>query len=235
MKKIKTLPSASYLYLLLSIGRVASFTPPFTTNMTITISPLHSCRFRVVIFHICQPMTFLTHSVYDLPGLACSSYACFILGVLATFQSSTYQEIVIRQCSGRYEDLIKQYEVFLSRMLIDILQLDQLQWLPYRLAVSPILLPSYRTWSLSNCEWLEHLQRWYASIELVPFRTPGSDLFWDLHILQLLRPVFSKLELFSPTFHLKCTFLIFIWVSRLHITFLVFYSVFEHLPFQINI
>ena len=31
---------------------------------------------------------------------------------------------------GRYEDLIKHNEVSLSRILNDIMQLDQFQWLP---------------------------------------------------------------------------------------------------------
>ena len=67
---------------------------------------------------------------------ACSSYECFILrarrvsskllkhGYLAERLKSSF-----RKFYGRYGDLIQQYEVSLSRMLNDILILDQ-QWLP---------------------------------------------------------------------------------------------------------
>ena len=39
-----------------------------------------------------------------------------------------------------------------SWILNDILKLDQEQWLPNRLDVSPILWPWYRDWPLPNCE-----------------------------------------------------------------------------------
>ena len=44
---------------------------------------------------------------------------------------------------------------------------------------------------------MEHLQRvWHASRERLPFRTPGSvPHFWDLLMLQLLRPKFLELAM----------------------------------------
>ena len=63
---------------------------------------------------------------------ACSSYECFILrarrlsskllkqGYLAEHLKSSF-----RKFYGRYGDLLQQYEVSLSRMLNDILILDQ--------------------------------------------------------------------------------------------------------------
>ena len=50
-----------------------------------------------------------------------------------------------RKFYGRYGDLIQQYEVSLSRMLNDILILDQ-QWLPNQSDFQPISWPWYRTW-----------------------------------------------------------------------------------------
>ena len=52
---------------------------------------------------------------------------------------------------GRYGDLIEQYGITLSRMLNDILTLDQ-QWLPYRSDFPPISWPLYRAWPSPNYE-----------------------------------------------------------------------------------
>ena len=51
-----------------------------------------------------------------------------------------------RKFYGRYGDLIQQFEVFLSRMLNDILILDQ-HWLPNKSDFPPISWPWYRTWT----------------------------------------------------------------------------------------
>ena len=53
---------------------------------------------------------------------------------------------------GRYGDLVEQYGVTLSRMLNDILTLDQ-QWPPYRSDLPPISWPLYRAWPSPNYEW----------------------------------------------------------------------------------
>ena len=63
------------------------------------------------------------------------------------------------------------------------------------------LIPSldlHRLWVVS----IEHLQRvWHASRERLPFRTPGSrPPFWDLLMLQLLRPNSSNLHVFTRLF-----------------------------------
>ena len=57
-----------------------------------------------------------------------------------------------RKFYGRYGDLIEQYEVTLSRMLNDILTLDQ-QWLPNRSDFPPISWPLYRAWPSPNYEF----------------------------------------------------------------------------------
>ena len=57
-----------------------------------------------------------------------------------------------RKFYGRYGDLIQQYEVSLSRMLNDIMTLDQ-QWQPNQSDFPPISWPWYRLWPSPNYEW----------------------------------------------------------------------------------
>ena len=87
---------------------------------------------------------------------ACSSYECFILrarrlsskllkqGYLAERLKSSF-----RKFYGRYGNLIQQYEVSLSRMLNDILILDQ-QWLPNLSTNFMTLIPSL---TFTDYEW----------------------------------------------------------------------------------
>ena len=123
--------SASYLDLLLSIGRDGQ---------------LHTSIYDKrddLNFHITN-FPFLSSNIPSSPAYgvfisqlirysrACSSYECFILrarrlsskllkqGYLADRLKSSF-----RKFYGRYGDLIQQYEVSLSRMLNDILILDQ--------------------------------------------------------------------------------------------------------------
>ena len=83
---------------------------------------------------------------------ASSSYLCYILrarrlsskllkqGYLAERLKSSFKKFY-----GRYGDLFQQYEVSLSRMLNDILILDQ-QRLPNQSDFPPISWPWYRAW-----------------------------------------------------------------------------------------
>ena len=85
-------------------------------------------------------------------ALAWSSYECFILrarrlsskllkqGYLAERLKSSF-----RKFYGRFGDLIQQYDVSLSRMLNDILILDQ-QWLPNQSDFPQISWPLYLAW-----------------------------------------------------------------------------------------
>ena len=90
---------------------------------------------------------------------ACSSYECFILRARRLSSKLLKQVYLVerlkssfRKFYGRYGDLVEQYGVTLSRMLNDILTLDQ-QWLPYRSDFPPISLPLYRAWPSPNYEW----------------------------------------------------------------------------------
>ena len=90
---------------------------------------------------------------------ACSSYECFILRARRLSSKLLKQGYLVgrlkssfRKFYGRCGDLIEQYGVTLSRMLNDILTLDQ-QWLPYRSDFPPISWPLYRAWPSPNYEW----------------------------------------------------------------------------------
>ena len=112
----------------------------------------------------------------------------------------------LRKFYGRYEDLIQQYEVSLSRMLNDILTLDQ-QWLqPIRLSTNFMTLIPTLTFH-SNYEWFP----WsicngcgmpagnaYPSGHLVP-----SPHFGTCLCSRLVRPDSSNLPCLYSTFHLE--------------------------------
>ena len=125
--------SASYLDLLLSIGRDGQL----HTSLYDTRDDFN--------FHITN-FPFLSSNIPSSPAYgvfisqliryarACSSYECFILRALRLSNELLGQGYVkerlrssLRKFYGRYGDLIKQYEVPLSRMLHDILDDDHLQ------------------------------------------------------------------------------------------------------------
>ena len=202
--------SASYLDLLLSIGR--------------------DCQLHTSIydkrddfnFHITN-VPFLSSNIPSSPAYgvfisqlirysrACSSYECFILrarrlsskllkqGYLAERLKSSF-----RKFYGRYGDLIQQYEVSLSGMLNDILILDQ-QWLPKQSDFPPISWHWYRAWPSPIMSGFHGTfatgvvcQQGTLTLPDTWFRPP----FWDLLMLQLLRPNSSNLPCLYSTFHL---------------------------------
>ena len=149
--------SASYLDLLLSIGRDGQ---------------LHTAIYDkrdYFNFHITN-FTFLSSNIPSSPAYgvfisqliryarACSSYACFILRVRRLSNKLLKQGYLVehlkssfRKFYGRYGDLIQQYEVSLSRMLNDILILDQVTSQPIRLSNNFVtLIPSL---TFTDYEW----------------------------------------------------------------------------------
>ena len=129
--------SASYLDLLLSIGRdgqvhTSIYDKRDDFNFQITNVPFLSSNipslpaYGVFIFQLIRY------------AQACSSYECFIPRARRISSKILKQGYLVerlkssfRKFYGRYGDLIQQYVVSLSRMLNDILTLDQ-QWLPNR-------------------------------------------------------------------------------------------------------
>ena len=186
--------SASYLDLLLSIGRDGQlhtsiydkrydfnffFGPPahlcavtYMTEISLIVTLNNQFNSTQLNFHITN-FPFLSSNIPSSPAYSvfisqliryartCSSYECFILRARRLSSKLLKQGYLVerlkssfRQFYGRYGDLIEQYGVTLSRMLNDILTLDQ-QWLPYRSDFPPISWPLYRAWPSPNYEWFQ--------------------------------------------------------------------------------
>ena len=119
--------SASYLDLLLSIGRdgqlhTSIYDKRDDFNFHITNFPFLSSNIPT------SPAYGVFISQLIRYARACSSYGCFILRATRLSNKLLEQGYVkerlkssLRQFYGRYGDLIKQYEVSLSQMLNDIL------------------------------------------------------------------------------------------------------------------
>ena len=202
---------ASYLDLLLSIGRdgqlhTSIYDKRDNFNFHITNFPFLSSNIPS------SPAYGVFISQLIRYSRACSSYGCFILrarrlsskllkqGYLAERLKSSF-----RKFYGRYGDLIQQYEVSLSRMLNDILILDQ-QWLPNQSDFPPISWPWYRAWPSPIMSGFHGAfatgvacQQGTLTLPDTWFRPP----FWDLLMLQLLRPNSSNLPCLYLTFHLE--------------------------------
>ena len=203
--------SASYLDLLLSIGRDG---------------PLHTSIYdkRVDFNFYITNFPFLSSNIPSSPAYgvfisqliryarACSSYECFILRarwlsskLLKQGYLAERLKLSLRKFYGRYGDLIQQYEVSLSRMLNDILILDQ-QWLPNQSDFPPISWHWYRAWPPPIMSGFHGAfatgvacQQGTLTLPDTWFRPP----VWDLLVLQLLRPDSSILPCLYSTFHLE--------------------------------
>ena len=120
--------SASYLDLLLSIESDGQLRTSLYDKRDVSTSTSQTFRSCVAIFLLRQPMVFLSHSSYGMPGLMnvlfLGRHDFQILGqgyVMERLKSS------LRKFYGRYGDLIKHFEVSLSQMLHDILGHDRIQ------------------------------------------------------------------------------------------------------------
>ena len=203
--------SASYLDLLLSIGRdgqlhTSIYDKRDDFNFHITNFPFLSSNIPS------SPAYGVFISQLIRYSRACSSYDCFILrarrlsskllkqGYLAERLKSSF-----RKFYGRYGDLIQQYEVSLSRMLNDILILDQ-QWLPNQSDFPPISWPWYRAWPSPIMSGFHGAFATGVACQQGTLTLPDTwfrPQFWDLLMLQLLRPNSSNLPCLYSTFHLE--------------------------------
>ena len=219
--------SASYLDLLLSIGRdgqlhTSIYDKRDDFNFHVTNFPFLSSNIPY------SPAYGVFISQLIRYARACSSYECFILRARRLFTKLLKQGYLVerlkssfRKFYGRYGDLIQQYEVTLSRMLNDILTLEQ-QWLLNRSDFPTMFWPLYRTWPSPNYEWFP----WsicngcgmpagnaYPSGHLVP------SLFLGLAYAPIVETRFLKLAMslldFSPWITLGTFSILLIWVSFL--------------------
>ena len=128
--------SASFLDLLLSIGRDGQLHTSLYDKRD--DCNLHITNFPFLISNIpSSPAYGVLISQFIRYARACSSYECFIQRATRLSNKLLGQGYVkerlkssLRKFYGRYGDLIKQYEVPISRMLHDILDDDHLQWHP---------------------------------------------------------------------------------------------------------
>ena len=131
---------------------------------------------------------------------ACSSYGCFILRATRLSNKLLEQGYVeerlkssLRNFYGRYGDLIKQYEVPLSRMLNGILWPNHVQWQP------PTDQTLYQTRSFTEF-WevsVEHLRRmWHADRGRLLLRTPGPVPLGLAYVLLVETNPFPNLRYF---------------------------------------
>ena len=143
---------------------------------------------------------------------ACSSYECFILRARRLSSKLLKQGYLVerlkssfRKFYGRYGDLIEQYGVTLSRMLNDILTLtnsdfptDQTFHQFHDLYTE---LDLHRSMSGFHGAFATGVASQQGTLTLPDtwFRSP----FWDLLMLQLLRPNSSNLPCLYSTFHLE--------------------------------
>ena len=134
------------------------FTLPSTTNEMISISTSQTFRSWLVIFHLRQPMAFLSLNLYDTPGLAPRMNVLFWGpgDFPVSYSNRDTSWTAWNRHSGSFivdtGILFSNMKVSLSRMLNDILTLDQ-QWLPNQSDFPPISWPWYRLWPSPNYEW----------------------------------------------------------------------------------
>ena len=203
--------SASYLDLLPSIGRdVQLHTSIYDKrdyfNFHITNFPFLSSNFPS------SPAYGVFISQLIRYARACSSYECFILRVMRLSSKLLKQEYIterlkssFRKFYGRYGDLIQQYEVSLSRMLNDILTLDQ-HWLPNQSDFPPITWPLYRAWPSPIMSGFHGAFATGVACQLGTLTLSDTwfrPQLWDLLVLQLLRPDYSNLPCLYSTYHLE--------------------------------
>ena len=203
--------SASYLDLLLSIGRdgqlhTSIYDKRDDFNFHITNFPFLSSNIPS------SPAYEVFISQLIRYARACSSYEFFILRAMRLSSKLLKQGYLVerlklsfRKFYGQYGDLIQRYEISLSRMLNDILILDQ-QWLPNQSDFPPISWPWYRAWPSPTISGFHGTfatgvacQQGTLTLQDTWFRPP----LWDLLVLQLLRPDSSNLPCLYSTFHLE--------------------------------
>ena len=205
--------SASYLDLLLSIGRDGQL-------RTSLYDKRDDFNFHITNF------PFLSSNIPSSPAYgvfisqliryarACSSYECFILRAMRLSNKLLGQGYVkerlkssLSKFYGRYGDLTKQYEVPLSRMLHDILDDDHIQWHPPLIGHNTNFWPLLIWTLLPNLTFylvVQGFHRTYATGAACQQRTLTPPDTWSCPTLGLAcvlmsRPISPELVL-SPDF-----------------------------------
>ena len=210
--------SASYLDLLLSIGRdgqlrTSLYDKRDDFNFHITNFPFLSSNIPS------SPAYGIFISQLIRYARACSSYECFILRAKRLSNKLLGQGYVkerlkssLRKFYGRYGDLTKQYEVPLSRMLHDILDDDHIQWHPQLIGHNTNFWPLLIWTLLPNLTVyliVQGVHRTYATGAACQQRTLTPPDTWSCPTLGLAcvlmsRPISPELVL-SPDFWISNT------------------------------
>ena len=209
--------SASYLDLLLSIGRdgqlhTSIYDKRYDFNFHITNFPFLSSNIPT------SPAYGVFISQLIRYARTCFSYGCFILRATRLSNKLLEQGYIkerlkssLRKFYGRYGDLIKQYEVSLSQMLNDIPWTDHIQWQPSSDQTLYRMRPFTEFWVVS----IEHLRRlWHADRGRLLLRTPGPVPLGLAYVLLVETNPFLNLSLFFRTV-LSRFYLLQYWVSPL--------------------
>ena len=185
---------------------MVNFTLPSTTSEIISISPSQTFRSWVVIFNHRRPMACLSLNLYDTPELAPRMNVLFWgPGDFPVSYSNRDTLWNLRKFYGRYGDLVEQYGVTLSRMLMTFWPLTnsdfptdqtfhQFHDLYTELDLHRIMSGFHGAFATGVAS-----QQGTLTLPDTWFRPPFSDLL----MLQLLRPNSSNLPCLSSTFHLE--------------------------------
>ena len=214
--------SASYLDLLLSIGRdgqlrTSLYDKRDDFNFHITNFPFLSSKIPS------SPDYGVFISQLIRYARACSSYECFILRAMRLSNQLLGQGYVkerlkssLRKFYGRYGDLTKQYEVPLSRMLHDILDDDYIQWHPPLIGHYTNFLPLLVLALLPNLTFyliVQDFHRAYATGGACQQRTLTPPDTWSCTTLGLACVLMSRS--ISPELVLSPDF----WISNIPLYF----------------
>ena len=198
--------SASYLHLLLSIGRdgqlhTSIYDKRDDFNFHITNFPFLSTNIPT------SPAYGAFISQIIRYTRACSSYGCLIMRATRLSNKLLEQEYVrellkssLRKFYGRYGDFINQYEVSLSQKLNGILWPDHIQWQPPTDQTLYRSRPFTEVWVVS----IENMRRvWHADRGRLLLRTPGPVPLGFAYVLLVETNPFRNLSFFLPDYALR--------------------------------
>ena len=223
-------PSASFLDLLLSIGRngklhTSIYDKRDDINFHITNFPFLSSN---VIFHLCNHMAFLSLNLYDTPVLAPPMNVLF-LGPGDIPVSFINRDTWWKACNRHSGSFMVDMGILFSNMKFS---LTNFKWhsdpwptvtsQPIRLSTNFMTFIPTLTFTELWVVSMKHLRRvWHASRERLPFRTPGSapPPILGLNCALIAETIFLKLAMsllgFSPRIPLG-TFSILLFILHVY-------------------
>ena len=190
---------------------MVNFTLRSTTNEMISISTSQTFRSWVVIFHLRQPMEFLSLNLYDTPGLAPRMHVLYWgSGDFPVHVSYSNRDTSRKAWNRHSESFMVDMGILFSNMMYPSHECKMTFWsltnsdFPTNQTFHQFHdlyteLDLHRLWVVS----MEHLIRvWQASRERLPFQTPDSVPMVGLACAQIVETRFRELAMslldFSP-------------------------------------